>query len=868
LALAEHALGLLLSSSDTALHSLTAFNLQNSPVKQSPPRHKYQGAQSPPIPNFEEKQRKTDDTHASYESFVQHHQINTTPSKRSNPFQQKPASFVDLPSITSPSIKPTTAKSAHLSPIPRPLHPLSPLRAPIPSPSRSRPLRYVREPDNPIDYPDLTEDEEEAPYNYVPQESRIVSNDAEIDFPGEIMEEDQEDFGAWHDDDFDDNLMDDFEQGASAAFQATPSRSRRMPLADIEQLTNSSSPARALGTRSSKSVPIDLTEGSSPIRFQQFPSTQRPLSQSLSSAAKEKDKSRKVSLPNLGEQGMDHPWSRDVIRVLREIFHLDGFRKNQLEAINSTLSGHDTFVLMPTGGGKSLCYQLPAMIDTGRTKGVTIVISPLISLMTDQVDHLHELGIDAMYINSELSAGDRKDRFAMLRQQQVTCRLLYVTPEALSHGGQMVSTLDALDARGILARVVIDEAHCVSQWGHDFRPDYKQLGELRRRFPRVPFIALTATANAAVKTDVKHNLGINGCEEYSHSFNRPNLSYEVRPFAKDMVGVMAKIINEEFRGKSGIIYCLSRNDCENVAKELATKHRIPAQFYHAGMHKDDKLIVQRRWQAGESKVVVATIAFGMGIDKANVRYVFHYSLPKSLEGYYQETGRAGRDGKPSTCILFYLYRDKQKLERLIDSGEGDYNAKKVQKELLQKVVAYCENRSDCRRKQVLAYFGEVFDEAECNRRCDNCQSDSTFTPFDVTELAAKAVKVVESLADYGGQVTLLYCIDVFRGSRGSKIMQNGHTEVEGFAAGKDLNRGDVERLFHLLVSKQAITEYTIVNGMGFPSTYVRVSSLGPFNLILVREKGTGLCSEKRKSYITDPSQPEPSEIQGNEETPD
>jgi RecQ family ATP-dependent DNA helicase len=818
LAQAEHALGLLLSSSDTASHSLNAFNLQNSPVKQSPPRHKYQEAQSQTIPNFDKKRRENDDTHSSYE---QHHQINAMP--RSNPFQQKPASFVDLPSITSTSVKPMAASSA-LSPIPRPLHPMSPMRAPIPSPSRPRPLHYDREPDKTVGYPDLTEDEEEAPYNYVPQESRIVSNDAEIDFPNEnFMEEDQEDFGAWHDDDFDDDLMDDHEQGASAAFQAAPSRSRRMPLADIEQLTNSSSPARALGTKSSKAIPIDLTEGSSPIRFQKHPSTQRPLSQSLSIATKEKDKSRNVSLPNLGEQGMDHRWSRDVIHVLREIFHLDGFRKNQLEAINSTLSGHDTFVLMPTGGGKSLCYQLPAMIDTGRTRGVTIVISPLISLMTDQVDHLHELGIDAMYINSELSAGDRKDRFAMLRQQQVTCRLLYVTPEALSHGGQMVSALDTLDSRGLLARVVIDEAHCVSQWGHDFRPDYKQLGELRRRFPRVPFIALTATANAAVKTDVKHNLGINGCEEYSHSFNRPNLSYEVRPFAKDMVGVMAKIINEEFRGKSGIIYCLSRNDCENVAKELATKHRIPAQFYHAGMHKDDKLVVQRRWQAGESKVVVATIAFGMGIDKANVRYVFHYSLPKSLEGYYQETGRAGRDGQFSTCILFYLYRDKQKLERLIDSGEGDYNAKKVQKELLQKVVAYCENRSDCRRKQVLAYFGEIFNEADCNKRCDNCQSDSTFTPFDVTDLAAKAVKVVESLADYGGQVTLLYCIDVFRGSRGSKIVQNGHTEVEGFAAGKDLNRGDVERLFHLLVSKQAITEYTIVNGMGFPSTYVRVS---------------------------------------------
>lgn len=537
---------------------------------------------------------------------------------------------------------------------------------------------------------------------------------------------------------------------------------------------------------------------------------------------KEKDKSRKVSLPNLGERGMDHPWSADVTRVLKGTFHLDGFRKNQLEAINSTLSGNDTFVLMPTGGGKSLCYQLPAMIDTGKTRGVTIVISPLISLMTDQVDHLHDLGIDAMYINSELTAAERKERFALLSKSRVTCRLLYVTPEAVGQSQQMVAALEALDARGLLARIVIDEAHCVSQWGHDFRPDYKQLGDFRRRFPRVPCIALTATANATVKDDVKHHLGIRGCEEFSHSFNRPNLSYEVRPFAKNMIGVMAKIINEEFRGKSGIIYCLSRNDCEKVSQELTTKHRIPAQYYHAGMHKDEKIDVQRRWQAGEAHVVVATIAFGMGIDKPNVRYVFHYSLPKSLEGYYQETGRAGRDGKLSRCLMFYSYGDKCKLERLIDKGEGTFESKKNQKGLLQKVIAYCENKSDCRRKQVLAYFGEVFNEADCKQRCDNCTSGLAFRSLDVTDLASKAVQTVREVVSSTPQVTLLYCIDVFRGGKTKKIQENDHTNVQGFGAGKALERQDVERLFHLLVSKGAIAEYTVVNGMGFPSTYVKV----------------------------------------------
>ena len=770
---------LLASSEVTGLHDIEITPTRKRPEMQSPKKS-----------DREEKRRKSEEyatiTNLSTSNSHQNFQANslsftqTMPTlPKSNPFQQKPSSFIDLPSLS-------TGRPMTFAPIPPPIHPMSPLRSPIPAPPRHQsPTRYDIENDIPID-DDPTEDDEDELYN----RDFADAQDAE-----------------WFGEDIDINMLEDH-------LHTTVETGRRIPLADIDSASNSPPPVRPAGKKGSKSITIDLTEDISPRH--------NDRQKSLSQAIKEKDKSRKVSLPNLGERGMNHPWSADVRRVLRDVFHLDGFRKNQLEAINSTLSGSDTFVLMPTGGGKSLCYQLPALIETGKTKGVTIVISPLISLMTDQVDHLHELGIDAMFINSELSAADKRDRFEQLRRHHVSCRLLYVTPEALSRSNQMNSALDDLNNRNLLARIVIDEAHCVSQWGHDFRPDYQQLGGLRGRYRNIPFIALTATANNAVKIDVKHHLGIEGCNELSHSFNRPNLSYEVRPFVKDMVGVMAKIINEEYRNKSGIIYCLSRNDCENVAKELTTKHRIPAQYYHAGMDKDDKLLVQRRWQAGEAKVVVATIAFGMGIDKANVRYVFHYSLPKSLEGYYQETGRAGRDGKFSRCIMFYTYRDKAKLERLIDSGDGNARQKQNLKQSLQKVVAYCENKSDCRRKQVLAYFGENFEAVDCKERCDNCQSGSNFHALDVTQLAAFAVKIVQNLAAYGQQVTLLYCIDVFRGSRSSKVVQSGHTEVEGFAAGKDIVRGDVERLFHLLVSKQAIEEYTVVNGMGFPSTYVKV----------------------------------------------
>ena len=811
IAQSEQALTLLLSDSSSITYS-------TNDTEQPTSSRKRPDAPSPEKSEREQKRQRSEEGILQ----IQHSPKAAHSAPKSNPFQQKPASFVDLPSFDSPILRPTDLTFAL---IPAALDPMSPPRSPIPSPPPCRsPTRFDPELDMVYD-DDPTEDEEdeELPADLQPDDA-----DLEFDYDENIEVIDLEDIGDKEvddeeqyfndDDEFEVEELENFHTYTSNDVGFPPGTSRdRRPLADIDQATNSSSPIRPLGRRDCPKLDaIDLTEEVSPPHHQN--GKQRRLSQ----LSKEKDKARNVSLPRLGEKGMNHPWSADVIQVLHETFHLDGFRQNQLEAINSTLSGKNTFVLMPTGGGKSLCYQLPALIDTGRTRGVTIVISPLISLMTDQVDHLHDLGIDATFINSDLSAGDRRERFAALRQPDVTCRLLYVTPEALSKSGQMSSALDALDGRGLLARVVIDEAHCVSQWGHDFRPDYKQLGDLRRRFPHVPCIALTATANIAVRADVKHSLNIQDCEEFSHSFNRPNLSYEVRPWSKDMVGVMAKIINEEFKGKCGIVYCLSRNDCESVAKELSNKHRIAALFYHAGMPKDDKLNVQRTWQAGRANVVVATIAFGMGIDKANVRYVFHYSLPKSLEGYYQETGRAGRDGKSSRCIMFYRYADKAKLERLIDSGEGSWQAKNAQKELLAKVVQYCENKSDCRRKQVLAYFGEPFEAKNCRQKCDNCQSGAKFLSLDVTELATKAVNLVRSIHGFGESITLKYCVDVFRGSRGAKIVQSGHTEVMGFGAGKDMHRGDVDRLFHLLVSKEAIEEYTEHNGMGFPSTYVRV----------------------------------------------
>lgn len=521
---------------------------------------------------------------------------------------------------------------------------------------------------------------------------------------------------------------------------------------------------------------------------------------------------------------MQHPWSRDVRVALKDRFHLRGFRHNQLEAINATLSGRDAFVLMPTGGGKSLCYQLPSVIKSGRTHGVTIVISPLLSLMYDQVHHLQELKIQASLINSEVTSEHRRAIMDALHDPKVEqyIQLLYVTPEMITKSQAIVGAFRKLHDRSKLARIVIDEAHCVSQWGHDFRPDYKALGEVRAQFPGIPVMALTATATENVKVDVIHNLGMQNCEVFTQSFNRPNLTYEVRKKgkAKDTLDGMAATINSFYKGQSGIVYCLSRQSCETIAEKLRKEHGIKAYHYHAGMESSDRTSVQKEWQAGRYHVIVATIAFGMGIDKPDVRFVIHHTIPKSLEGYYQETGRAGRDGKRSGCYLYYGYQDTSALKRMIDDGEGGWEQKERQRKMLRNVIQFCENKSDCRRVQVLAYFNEHFDRGDCNSGCDNCNSESTFESHDFTEYAASAVRLVKRLQRQN--VTLLHCVDIFRGSKTKKIVDSDHTDLEEYGAGSDLDRGDVERLFYRLLSEDALEEHNIVNKAGFASQYVHL----------------------------------------------
>ncbi|KAK9835234.1 hypothetical protein WJX81_007757 [Elliptochloris bilobata] len=409
------------------------------------------------------------------------------------------------------------------------------------------------------------------------------------------------------------------------------------------------------------------------------------------------------------------------------VFGNAAFRPQQREVIQAVMQGKDCFVLMPTGGGKSLCYQLPAVVS----KGVTVVVSPLLSLMQDQVKALLELpcgGVPTTYLSSQQGEGERRGVLAELAAPVPTCKLLYVTPEQLVKNNKLVDALQRLRARGLLARLVIDEAHCVSGWGHDFRPDYKELGNVRERaFPGTPVLALTATATDKVKADVIKLLGMKrDCSNFKVSFYRANLFLKVakkpsgttedgKPADKE---ALVQYIKRQGNHACGIVYALSRDDSEVVAAYLRNEGGLRAQHYHAGMTPSQRINVQNRWRCGAVQVVVATIAFGMGIDKADVRFVVHYTVSKALEGYYQEVGRAGRDGARAECVLLFAARDCPRLLNLIRRGSRSKFERG--RAALQQMKEFCDERDACRHAALLTYFGERFTAGRCGTNCDNC----------------------------------------------------------------------------------------------------------------------------------------------------
>ncbi|ALG66943.1 DNA helicase RecQ [Beggiatoa leptomitoformis] len=466
--------------------------------------------------------------------------------------------------------------------------------------------------------------------------------------------------------------------------------------------------------------------------------------------------------------------------ILHRVFGYEHFRGHQATVIQHILTGGDALVLMPTGGGKSICYQIPSLLR----KGVGVVVSPLIALMQDQVDALLQLGIRAAFLNSTQDSAQTRAIVQQLRQN--TLDLLYVAPERLNNP-RFLDFLETLP----LALFAIDEAHCVSQWGHDFRPDYARLSILHERFPSIPRIALTATADMPTRREIISRLGLENAHVFVTGFDRPNIRYHIIQKQSPARKQLLTFLNTEHRGDAGIVYCLSRKKVEETAEFLTVNGRT-ALPYHAGLSHDIRQHHQNRFLREEGIIIVATIAFGMGIDKPNVRFVAHLDLPKSLEAYYQETGRAGRDGLPANAWLAYGLEDVILLRKLLNSSEADEQHKRLEQQKLEALLGYCET-TNCRRQVLLAYFGDEL--AEPCGNCDACLEPAA--TYDGLQIAQKALSCIYRT---GQRFGVNYLIEVLQGKSIERILQNGHHHLTTYGIGADLNTDQWRSVFRQLVA--------------------------------------------------------------------
>ncbi|XP_076450110.1 ATP-dependent DNA helicase Q1-like isoform X2 [Babylonia areolata] len=467
-------------------------------------------------------------------------------------------------------------------------------------------------------------------------------------------------------------------------------------------------------------------------------------------------------------------------------------RPMQLQTMNATMAGRDCLLIMPTGGGKSLCFQLPALLS----KGITVVVSPLVSLMEDQVMALEQFSVEAAMLNADADKATVKRVQDAMTDHRATLRLIYVTPEKLAKSKRFMNRLEKMYEVGRFARLVIDEVHCCSQWGHDFRPDYKFLGIMKRQFPNVPLLGLTATATLKVLEDVKTILNIPDCLLLRSSFNRPNLYYQVRPkpsSQEEVITDMGNLISRQFSKQSGIVYCFSQKESEEVARGLQ-KYGIKSLCYHANIPAKERSRVHQLWSSDQIQVVVATVAFGMGIDKPDVRFVLHHSLSKSMENLYQESGRAGRDGKKSHCILYYRFADVARQSTMVFTERTGL-------ENLYGIVAYCIDVSGCRRSRIARHFGEVWDSTHCAGMCDHCDPSlgKPCAKRDVTRLCQDVIRILNHAKATSQRVTAPKILDAWYG-KGATTLRVREVKAPGVA------REKAERILAHLVLEGFVRE--------------------------------------------------------------
>ncbi|MDP6716847.1 MAG: DNA helicase RecQ, partial [SAR202 cluster bacterium] len=515
---------------------------------------------------------------------------------------------------------------------------------------------------------------------------------------------------------------------------------------------------------------------------------------------------------------MAYNW--DVLDLLKKHFGYDSFRPLQEEIIGSVLAAEDTLVLMPTGGGKSLCYQLPAL----RMDGLTLVISPLIALMKDQVDSLKANGIPADLVNSTLTSREiyevQKDAF------DGRLKILYAAPERLASSGfrQFLRSVN-------LSLVAVDEAHCISQWGHEFRPDYRNLNSIRNEFPSVPIIALTATATDIVRKDITDQLALRAPEVYLASFNRPNLTYSVQPKAEQYEQLLDYL--NKHRDRSAIIYRISRQGTEDLAQSL-NQDGFSAVAYHAGL--DGRGKIQEKFIKDEVQIIVATVAFGMGIDKPDIRLVVHYDLPKSVEQYYQETGRAGRDGLPSDCVLFYSFADKIKQDYFIQQMESESERQGARKRL-QSMIDYGD-LTQCRRKYLLAYFDETSTEDDCGA-CDICLAGDE----ERSDATVISQKILSAIIRTGERFGAAHIAKVLRGANTQQIRQHKHNELSVYGIVDDLSETQVRETISLLLRDHLLEQ------------------VGEFRALAVTDHGRDILKRRENVFLpqlTGRAEPKPS----------